>query len=138
MHVQSSAERTGEARVALGYASSNSALFRALHQTYPARASSTYAKHDHEPISSGRCLQIQKYFCTVNDYAGKEDLSMGYWNPKRLLREAALFFFLEIRAKRSARHPKISNNDTSRGGLGTSKISGTGAVLFLGTLCLHV
>ena len=30
------------------------------------------------------------------------------------------------------------SNQTSRGGLDTPKISGTGAVLFLGTLCLHV
>ena len=23
-----------------------------------------------------------KYFCTIYDYAGKVDLSKGYWNPK--------------------------------------------------------
>ena len=28
---------------------------------------------------------IPKYFCAVYDYAGKADLSKGYWNPKRKL-----------------------------------------------------
>lgn len=27
-------------------------------------------------------LIIKKYFCAVNDYAGKADLSKAYWNPK--------------------------------------------------------
>ena len=34
---------------------------------------------------SGCCLLMQKYFCAVYDYAGKADLSKGYWNPKRKL-----------------------------------------------------
>ena len=33
----------------------------------------------------GRCLQIQKYFIAIYDYAGKADLSKGYWNPERKL-----------------------------------------------------
>ena len=28
-------------------------------------------------------IQIQRYFCVVYDYAGKADLSKGYWNPER-------------------------------------------------------
>ena len=32
-----------------------------------------------------RCLLIQKYFCAVYNYAGKADLSKGYWIPKRKL-----------------------------------------------------
>ena len=32
-----------------------------------------------------KCLLIPKYFCAVYDYAGKTDLSKGYWNPKRKL-----------------------------------------------------
>ena len=39
----------------------------------------------------GRCLFIQKYFCTVYDYEGIADLSMGYWNPKRKLEIAEHF-----------------------------------------------
>ena len=31
----------------------------------------------------GQCLLMRKYFCAVYDYAGKVDLSKGYWNPKR-------------------------------------------------------
>ena len=42
--------------------------------------------------------QIQKYFCTVYDYAGKADRSMGYWNPERKLGVAG--HFLEIIKKR--------------------------------------
>ena len=34
---------------------------------------------------------MQKYFCTVYDYVGNEDLSMGYWNPKRKLGVAGHF-----------------------------------------------
>ena len=37
---------------------------------------------------------IQKYFCAVYDYAGKADLSKGYWNPKRKL--GGTIHFLEI------------------------------------------
>ena len=33
----------------------------------------------------GRCLLMQKYFCPVYGYAGKTDLSKGYWNPERNL-----------------------------------------------------
>ena len=36
-------------------------------------------------INYGRCLLIPKYFCAVCDYAGRADLSKGYWNPKRKL-----------------------------------------------------
>ena len=36
-------------------------------------------------LDKGRCLLIPKYFCAVYDYAGKGDLSKGYWNPKRKL-----------------------------------------------------
>ena len=28
----------------------------------------------------GQCLLIQRYFSAVYDYAGKADLSKGYWN----------------------------------------------------------
>ena len=28
---------------------------------------------------------MQKHFCAVYDYAGKTDLSKGYWHPKRKL-----------------------------------------------------
>ena len=45
-------------------------------------------------LAPGRCLLIQKYFCAVYDYAGKSDLSKGYWNPKRKLGVTA--HFLEI------------------------------------------
>ena len=37
---------------------------------------------------------IRKYFCLVYDYAGKADLSKGYWKPKREL--GATTHFLEI------------------------------------------
>ena len=42
-------------------------------------------------VTKGRCLQIQRYFCAVWDYAGKADLSKGYWNPKRKLNNHAFF-----------------------------------------------
>ena len=35
-----------------------------------------------------------KCFCTVYDYTGKADLSMGYWNPVRNL--GVVGYFLEI------------------------------------------
>ena len=34
------------------------------------------------------------YFCTIYGYAGKADLSMGYWNPERKL--GVVEAFLEI------------------------------------------
>ena len=37
---------------------------------------------------------MKKYFCAVYDYAGKADLSNGYWNPKRKL--GVTMHFLEI------------------------------------------
>ena len=39
-----------------------------------------------------RVLNIE-YICAVYDYAGKADLSKGYWNPKRKLGVATHFFF---------------------------------------------
>ena len=42
----------------------------------------------------GRCLLIKKYFCIGFDYAGKADLSTGYWNSERKLQVAG--HFLEI------------------------------------------
>ena len=39
-------------------------------------------------------IQLQKYFCTVYDYAGKAGLCKGYWNPERKLGVAR--HFLEI------------------------------------------
>ena len=36
-------------------------------------------------------MLMKKYFCTANDYAGKTDLSMGYWNPESKLGEAGPF-----------------------------------------------
>ena len=55
-----------------------------------------FLKNQSKPglFSWGQCLLIQKYFCTVYDYAGKTDLSMGYWNPERKLEVAG--HFLEI------------------------------------------
>ena len=34
---------------------------------------------------------IQRHFYAVYDYAGKEDLRNGYWNPKRKLRVTTHF-----------------------------------------------
>ena len=42
----------------------------------------------------GWCLLKPKYFCTVDDYAEKADISKGYWNPKRKLEVTT--HFLEI------------------------------------------
>ena len=36
-------------------------------------------------LSIGRYLLILSSFCAFCDYAGKADLSKGYWNPKRKL-----------------------------------------------------
>ena len=36
-------------------------------------------------------LLIQKYFCIVYDFAGKEDLDIDYWNPERKLGVVAHF-----------------------------------------------
>ena len=47
--------------------------------------------HDSTVFFLGRCLLIQKYFCAVYGYAGKADLSKGYWNPKRKLGATAHF-----------------------------------------------
>jgi len=33
----------------------------------------------------GKCLLIERYFCTGCDYGEKADLSKGCWNPKRKL-----------------------------------------------------
>ena len=41
-------------------------------------------------LFKGRCLLIQRYFCTVYDYAVKVDLSKGYSNPKRILCKQAV------------------------------------------------
>ena len=46
-------------------------------------------------FQGGWFLLTNKYFCTIYDYAGKEDLSMGYWNAERKV-EVAGHFFLEI------------------------------------------
>jgi len=42
-------------------------------------------------VYNGQCLLIQRYFCTVYDYAGKADLSEGCWNPKGKLWVATYF-----------------------------------------------
>ena len=44
--------------------------------------------------TQGQCLVKQKYFCTVYDYVGKADFTMGNWNPERNLGVAGQF--LEI------------------------------------------
>ena len=36
-------------------------------------------------FKDGALLIIPRYFCAVYDYAGKADLSNGFWNPKRKL-----------------------------------------------------
>ena len=41
-----------------------------------------------------QAILIPKYFCVVNDYAGKAGLSKGYWNPKRKM--GVTRHFLEI------------------------------------------
>ena len=43
-------------------------------------------------FSKGNSLLIQKYFCVVDDYVEKADLSKGYQNPKRKLVGNHAFF----------------------------------------------
>ena len=62
-------------------------------------------KVQHGNSTEGRCLQYRiQYFCAVYDYAGKADLSKGYWSPKRKLVVTTHFFFDNFKSV------KIHNN----------------------------
>ena len=45
-----------------------------------------------DPGSLGRHLLIQRYFCAVYSYAGKQDLGKGYEDPKRIFGGNHAFF----------------------------------------------